>query len=262
MTMLNKISVILALLITASWSQAEVYSYQDDNGNTVYSDKKPSENARPSKSSASVNYFNDSSAKPKQIQSLPTLEAFNDAIASTSESDNKGEDLEPAMTEALCQQQYSRSCDKVENWLEYAKQDCRDDSRCDDLDYLERKYRPRSNAEIQKISRRAATRNNLAEKKIALFLQKRYTNYCADQAAMYCKSYDNQCSNRMLSYCKDPRGLADIFQKYDNLSPLEKQQIIAKAKEMTIRSGMDDMDYEKLVAGLIDILISQAMMGI
>ena len=70
------------------------------------------------------------------------------------------------------------------------------------------------------------------------------------------------CDAQMRSYCEDPRGLDDIFARYDNLSPNEKQQIIAKAKQLAMDGGENQLDYEAIVAALIDILIQQALLGI
>ena len=66
----------------------------------------------------------------------------------------------------------------------------------------------------------------------------------------------------MRSYCEDPRELSDIFARYDNLTPNEKEQIIAKAKQLAMENGENQLDYEQLVVALIDILIQQALLGL
>ena len=250
--------------ITAA--QAEVYKSTDDAGNVVFSDQKPSENARPETTENTVNYF--SSPTPSTTRS--NAQVSSASKSSTKPSPTKLSKLSaeeettniPILTEEQCQEQYGRSCDEIINWLEYAKQDCTDDSRCDNPDFLDRKYRPRSNEEMRKIALRSAARNNNHEEKIALFLTKKYTNFCENQAALLCRNkLDRNCEAKIEFYCEDKRSLKDVFQKYDNLNAIERQAIIDKAKALALANGDDVLDYDKLVTSLIEILISQATMG-
>jgi hypothetical protein len=178
-------------------------------------------------------------------------------------ADEEPTDGQPQPTEQQCQQNYNRSCEQISNWQTYAKEQCGSDERCQDPDFLERKYRPRSNEELREIALRAAVRNNNQQQKIALFLTKKYTNYCENQAEMLCRNkLASNCEATMQFYCEDPRDLNDIFRKYDNLSAIEKQAIINKAKQLATASGDQQLDYEQVLASLIEILISQAMLGI
>ena len=251
---------ILAALIASFFidisASAEIYTWKDTDGNSIYTDQQPTANAKPSNPRNTVNYY----AAPTATAPTQSTTASEQLATLTADTDD---DNEPLLTEEECQQNYRLNCDRVTHWLKYALEDCVNDQRCDDPDFLERKYRPRSMEEMQKIANRAAIRNNLQDKKIAFFLRKKYTNYCDNQAAVYCNNKSSsQCEATMLSYCKDPRGLKEIFAKYDNLTLQEKQQIIAKAKTLAIDNGGNQPDYEKVVASLIDILISQALMGL
>ena len=248
--------------ISLCWSiaiQADVYRSQDADGNITYSDQKPSENATPSRSDNSINYFTPPKIPEKKParqpastpETLSTLEAVAD------------QDSEEKMTEQECQELYATSCDKIENWMKYAIEQCGDDSRCSDPAFLEKKYRPRSIKEMQAIARRAGARNNLQDKKISQFLQRKYGNQCEVQAQQYCRTQRSRnCSAQIQAFCNDPRGLDDIFARYDNLTVQEREQIIAEAKALALANGDDPTNYDKLIAGLIDILISQALMGI
>ncbi|MEH6558704.1 MAG: DUF4124 domain-containing protein [Oceanicoccus sp.] len=259
---------ILTGLVNLSAS-AEIYSWKNNAGNTVYSDQHRSGQAITETSTNSSDYY---SAKPDR--------KTTDSVAETTELTAKTSRLKQqhlatlsavanqdsvvqAMTESECQQLYGISCDRVVNWKEYATDACDDDSRCLDDDFLDKKYRPRTILEMQKIAQRAAIRNNLQDDKIALFLTKKYSNYCANQALMYCQNKrDTQCAATMRSYCDDNRNLKDIFQNYDNLSALEKQKIVNRAKSLAMSSGANQLDYEQIVASLIELLISQALLGL
>lgn len=243
-------------------AQAGVYKSTDDAGNVVFSDQKPSENARPETADNAVNYFSSPpvSTTRKSSQAKSSSASYSKLSTLSVEEDTTSV---PILTEQQCQDQYNRSCDEVTNWLDYAKQACTNDNRCDDLDFLDRKYRPRSNEEVREIALRAAIRNNNHDEKIALFLTKKYTNFCENQAAMLCRNkLDRNCEAKMEFYCEDTRSLSDIFQKYDNLNAIERQAIIEKAKALALANGNNPLDYDKILANLIEILISQATMGL
>ena len=247
-------------------AHAEIYSWTDESGNVIYSDQKTSNKAKISTPSANVNYYDAPSADQKTTSkstvARPLLSTLTTADHHNTPATTEDGSIE-AMSEEDCQQQYQRSCDAVIHWEKYAIEQCGTDSRCKDKDFLDRKYRPRTNAEMLVIARRAASRNNLLDKRINQYLNKKYTNHCENQAAMYCqKKRSRQCKAEMLLYCEDPRSLEDIFNRYDNLSINEKRAIIAKAKQLATANGENSLDYEQILVSIIDILISQALMGI
>ncbi len=254
--------LMLSLLISMSFyssSYADVYRWKDADGNTVYSDKKPSDSAQPEQPRSNVNYYaapKKSDDQPQSTEALPPLVALEAVEEEASET-------EAGLTEVECQQSYKKSCDEVVNWKQHAKAECGDDPRCDDEDYLDRKYRPRSQEELITIANRAAIRNNRIDDQIDLFLKKKYSSYCEDQAEMYCQNQRiSNCENKMELMCEDPRGLEDIFARYNNLSAVEKQAIIEKAKQIALSNNNSAVDFDKLISSLVDILISQALLGL
>ncbi|WP_101759970.1 DUF4124 domain-containing protein [Oceanicoccus sp. KOV_DT_Chl] len=254
----------IALVITLSINllipaQAEIYSWKDADGNTVYSDQKPSSDATPTRSGSTVNYYSNptSTTTPTTHSKLSPTDRL-DALSEVTE-----QDISEKMTEQQCQSLFATNCDQVENWLKYALEQCVDDSRCQDPKFLEKKYRPRSLEELQAIARRAGVRNNMQDKKIDQFLNRKYGNQCEVQAQQYCaRQRDRNCAANIMAACKDPRGLNDIFARYDNLSAAERKAIVAKAKAIALANGDDPGNYDKLAAGIIDILLSQALLGI
>lgn len=240
---------------------AEIYRWQDENGNTVYSDKHSSDKAHSAPTSdRPVNYFTAANTMDKPAKANADTSA---ALATLEAVDDGDEDKVKPLTEAQCQQLYQRSCDQVHNWQTYARKACGTDSRCDDPAFLDRKYRPRTIEELREIARRSAARNNRNDDNIEEFLKKKYSNYCANQSAMYCRQQRrSHCMDMVKTYCQDPRGLDDILAKYDNLSPAEKKQIIEKAKAMVTANGDNALSYDQMISSLIDILISQVAMGI
>jgi hypothetical protein len=251
------LSIYCLCVLTSTTSQAEIYSWVDSDGNTIYSDQKPSDDAKPTESGDHINYY----TAPVVTKKKPLSNTRPDALATLTVVTE--DEASEAMTEQQCQKLYNKDCDSINNWRQQALEECGDDERCTDPDFLDKKYRPRTLEEQRKTANRSAIRNNLNDKKIALFLTKKYSNYCANQAAMYCQSQrSNSCDAKMRSYCDDPRELEDIFARYDNLTPNEKKQIIAQAKEMVMANGDNQLNYEQVIVSLIDILISQALMGI
>ncbi len=259
---------ILAGLVSLSAS-AETYRWKNESGNAVYSDQHRSGQAVAETAINSSDYYSNARNRKTVEVTTQTTEPVAKIVSSTQQhlatltatTDKDG--LVPTMTESECQRDYRLSCDRVNNWKQYAAEACDDDSRCLDDDFLDKKYRPRTTQEMRKISQRAAIRNNLQAKKISLFLTKKYSNYCANQAAMYCQNKrDTRCAATMRSYCNDSRDLKDIFQKYDNLSAIEKQKIISQAKSLAISNGHSQLDYDQMVASLIELLVSQALLGL
>ncbi len=259
LTKICRLSLISYLWLSTA-AYAEIYSWTDDAGNVIYSDQKASNKAKATQPSANVSYY--SAVKPATAQRQEAPSALGE-LATLSVEEESSDSSPAPLSEKECQQQYRRSCDEVVNWQKHAVEKCGNDSRCKDAGFLERKYRPRTTEEVLAIARRSASRNNLLDKRITQFLNKKYTRHCESQAAMYCqKNRSRQCEANMLRYCKDPRSLEDVFRRYDNLSIIERQQIIAKAKQLAIANGDSALDYEKMLVSIVDILISQALMGI
>lgn len=259
--MLNKLFLAVLFSLVPLSASAEVYRWTDEAGNVVYSDTKPSATAQPNNSENTVNFYSPKH-DAKELQAARQIESKPQVIESITNNEEADETSESSRQD--CMAVYGLSCDRVDNWLKYAKEDCGgNDERCEDDAYLDKKYRPRTLAELQTIARQAAIRNNSLERKIDDFLTKKYTNYCANQAELYCRTQrDSSCAQRMTSICQDPRDLDDVFSKYGNLSQIEKQQIIAKAKTMVTDGGENQMDFDKVLSSLIDLLVSQALLGI
>lgn len=254
--------LILSPLVLIFPAHAQIYSWTNEAGNTVYSDQQSSEQARPSQPSSPVNYYKAKNTTAHQPQSTSPAEEM--AVLNTeTELETSAESASKEPSEKQCQLRYQLSCEQVNNWKRYAIEACGNDSRCQDEAYLDRKYRPRTQDELLTIARRAGARNNMMEKKITEFLTTKYTSYCDNQAAMYCHNKTgSQCGQTILAYCKDPRGLQDIFQRYDNLSVSEKKQILATAKSMALAHNNNRLDYDQMISSLLEILISQAALGL
>ncbi|MFA7552696.1 MAG: DUF4124 domain-containing protein [Spongiibacteraceae bacterium] len=257
----NCLTALSIGLLVNTAAQAEIYSSKNADGNTVFTDQRPNQASQPTRTGSTVNYYQPVAAKPANNKSSNNPSEL--ATLSVEDDENK-ERSEPQLTEADCQRDYRLSCDQVNNWMQYAIENCVNDQRCKDPDFLERKYRPRSREEMIAIANKAAIRNNRNEKEIALFLTKKYTDYCDNQAALACRNKANseQCAANILHYCNDSRSLQDVFNKYDNLSANEKHRIISKAKAMAVAGDGNQVNYDKMISSLIEILISQAVMGI
>lgn len=256
--------VIIGLV--SGFASADIYSWKNASGNTVYSDQRGRGKVITETTTNSTDYYSvtHENRADRTVSQHPgsTADSEQQHLATITSSTDL-QQSPPTLTESECQQQYQLSCERVNNWKTYAIEACGDQERCGDDAFLDRKYRPRSIEEMQTIANRSAIRNNLQERKIALFLTKKYTNYCANQAAMVCQNRkDAQCAATLRSYCDDDRDLKDIFQRYDNLTALEKQQIIRQAKALAAAGGENQLGYGQIVASLIELLISQASLGL
>lgn len=251
-------------------ANAQVYSWTDDQGNRVYSDKKPPSQSQASPSvhstTGSVNYYTAPTVKQPVERSIKQTTAAE--LNSTTHQEHAGsiqsdEDKQPVLTEQQCQQHYRRNCDQVHNWRKYALEQCGDDSRCQNEEYLDQQYRPRTTEEVLAVARRAAARKAMRDKDITQFLTKRYTQYCDNQAKMYCKNKrSKQCKKMMAGVCDESRNLRDVFSQYDNLTPLQKQQIVNKAKQLSMASGKNQKRYDKILSDIIQLFIMQQTMGL
>lgn len=251
----------VAMLLISSQSFADIYSWKDAEGNTVYSDTKGSSEAKRATPSNNANYYkpdkqNTAAAEdsvelgqPLAEDSLPELEVL-------------GRELQK-LTAAGCDADNVELCKQSNDWVREALERCGDDPRCQDSEFLDRKYRPRSAEEIMNIARKAGARNNRQDKEIALFLKKKYSNYCENQSAILCKNKPgNSCEKSMQNYCEEKGDLKDLFAKYDNLTDLQKKQIIDQAKAMAKARGDNQLSYKELISSLVDILMTQAVLGL
>lgn len=257
------------LLGTVGSSQAEIYSWVNADGERVYSDQKPANDsdATPIESKSSVNYYNAppaASTPPPTVHSKPktSKSKSSSAKAANSErelSDSELQQLPPTeMTEQQCQQVYGQDCDPVVNWRKYALEACDHDSRCEDDDFLARKYQPLTLEQQLKNANRSGSRNNSQQRKIANFLRKKYTAFCAQQAAQYCiATTDSSCQQRLQSGCREPRSLKQ-FMMQNNLNPKEREQVIAQAKELVALKNQREI--EQGIANLVEMIITPALL--
>lgn len=243
------------LLCLSGTNYAEVYSWVDDSGNTVFSDQKSSSGANKTverNSSATVNYY-----QPQQ-PTMPVLEVVEDELPIFSvEPISKRKQKQ--LNEAQCQETYGLDCDAVINWRQHAIEACGSNARCKDEEFLIRKYKPLTLAEKHQRTLRGAARHNRDEREIRQFLIRKYTPYCQQQAKQYC-DYQRQggnCIEKMENVCLDPRSLSQLLTQY-NLSVFEKEQIITKAKALI--TLQQEKDINETITTIIDLIKLQAML--
>jgi hypothetical protein len=254
-------TILLGLAAYPIAANADIYSSKDEQGNSVFSDQNSS-TSKTVKSSGTANYYTPlkvlKTVKLSPKQTLPTTESqFSAGDEKEVANDHGGKILR---SESKCQQEYSLSCDKIVNWKKYAVTSCGNDSRCDDEEYLTRKYKPLPTQALLNIARRSAIRNNRGDDEITHFLKRKYTNYCENQASMSC-SKDDGCNQKILDTCKDPRSIEDIFSKYNNLSISEKKKIIKQAQALAISNNTDQQSYKKKIADLLSLLVTRTLLG-
>lgn len=255
----------LLILLVATPLRAEIYQWKGEDGNTVYSDQKTSHEAVDASPGAGrVNYYPAPSSPA--VESLPKLEAVEDVYFVQPTDTQKQEQAK--LTEEQCQEIYGLDCDRVLNWHKYALEACGNDSRCEDEAYLDRKYRPRTKAEINMVARRAGIRKNNAKDDIRFFLQRKYTNFCANQTVAYCQSRyktqsaARQCVKQLEANCRESRGIDDILEQYNQLSLAERKKILQEAKAMTLSNHSNDLNYAQMLDRLIDLMLAASAMGI
>ena len=247
--------IATALLCLSTASYGELYSWIAEDGSRVYSDQKPSA-AKPglvvNESKQPINYY---SGKKPSLPILEVVEESNEllAIEPVEASDKKQWD------EDECQEIYALSCDAVYNWREHAIEACGDDERCEDENFLIRKYKPLTLEEKRKRTLRNSARQNREDREIRDFLMRKYTPYCAQQAAQYCnyKRQGSQCLTQMEASCKDKRSLGQLLTQY-NLTAQEKQAIIEKAKHLVALER--EKDINEAINTIIELIKLQAML--
>jgi hypothetical protein len=276
----TKALTLCSLLLTSLLSTtvtADIYSWIDAEGNRVYSDQKQQSQATTYTPQGDTNRLTQyKKAEPAEPATESTSQANTVIEALSSRNDNassgdRGEEQDTEqlptdpenMTEQQCQYTYGLSCERVIDWRKYALQACGDDERCRDNSYLERKYKPVSIAQSLKVAQRNGARRNMQEKRIQLFLLKKYTDYCAQQAQLLCSSPNNgmfgrSCVAQAESYCEDDRSLQEMLAKYDDLSIEQQKQVIAQAKQLTVNQPVEDI--AEILGDIVDILLAQALL--
>lgn len=252
----TNIFALALLLCLGGTSHAEVYSWVDDSGNTVFSDQKPSKGQNKpvaNKPSSTVNYYQ------PQRPVMPVLEVVKEpsdaafSVETTDKNDKKQWD------EKECQKVYGLDCDAVYNWHQQAVEACGRDKRCKDEGFLSRKYQPLTLEEKHKRTLRSSARNNRDDREIRQFLMRKYTPYCKQQAKQYC-DYQRQgggCFDKMENACQDPRSLSQLLTQY-NLTVQEKKLIIDKAKSLIALQQQKEIN--ETISSIIDLIKLQAML--
>jgi len=259
------------VLLTVA-ANADIYRSTDSQGNTVFSDQKPSIDAKAEPAPAAINAYNPPVLTSKTSEQSPTATAavkthkLSNTAARSSAQTSPGKDaqdkkVDANWTEAQCQQHYGYSCERILQWKKYALDACGSDIRCGDEHYLARKYQPVTLQRLQQLARSAAIRNNRRSDEISDFLRRKYTDYCAHQSAMSCNR-DSQCQQSVLDACNDPRSLEQLFAHYQGLSPIEKQRIVAQANALNGGSTSNMASYQQRLGELLSLLLQQALLGI
>lgn len=244
--------ITLLIGLFSPFCQSEMYSWINESGERIYSDQKPSDDkqAKQLTPNKSVNYYNAAITKKSPI-TQPRSEKQSIQIL-----DQGTQSKEPSgPTESDCQQIYGLDCNTALNWRKDAIESCGDDPRCEDEDFLARKYQPLTLEQRKKNISRTAARRNRQEREISQFLLHKYTDYCQRQAAQHCTS--NHCKTTMLSNCQESRSLSSLLAKY-SLSVNERKAIIKKAKQLSALDTQKDID--QLISNIIDLLKLQTML--
>lgn len=248
---ITRILIFLSVSLASFSLEAEIYSWTDEQGNRIYSDKNPgsSQAATTVQENNSVNYYQPDAALTKSKTSAENTPAVILDSAQASSKENISEEV--TMTEGDCEKTYGLPCDRIVNWKDYALSACNNDDRCDDEDFLERKYKPLPIAEIQKRANNAGARRNAQEKKLVKYLKLKYTDQCEDQVTAYCDRMadSRSCKNTMMQTCEDDRSLEQMLALYDNLSPTQKKRVLAMADEMS-----PSIDWQQATRILSDII--------
>ena len=241
-TMLNYLLRFLFLSFTVV-THADIYSWIDEQGNRIYSDQNPAGHSKDQliNSKQPLNVYQPPRKPTATTRAVAT--ASNDSASSL-----KAED-KPYNTqkkdEKDCQQTYGLSCDRVNNWQQYARDACGDDPRCDDSDFLARKYKPVPLADIRRLAQRNASRRNNDKEDIELFIRQRYSDYCEQRRQQLCKAGGSFASRsrceQQLADCSQNKSLNDILAQHHYLTPLEKQRYVDLAKQY-----QDQQRWQKL----------------
>jgi len=270
------LAIILTVFIAIA-ANADIYRSTDSQGNTLFSDQKPSIDAEAEPTPAAINAY----SPPMPVKKIPKqpqtgssatsagaayLDTQKNKSASATAKASEGLDaaentVDTSWTEAQCQQRYGHSCERIVHWRKYALAACGSDPRCSDEQYLARKYQPVTRERLQQVARSAAIRNNRQDDEISEFLRRKYTNYCNHQSTMSCK-HNNQCQQSVLDACSDPRSLEQLFAHYQGLTPVEKQDIITRAKALSVDGGNNSASYQQRLGDLLSLLMKQALLGI
>lgn len=153
--------ISFAMLFSAS-SLGDIVKWIDENGKVHYGDVVPEKYREHAETidttPANILESQHTSTFPKTEQTLKKEKKTQPKHSNSTSS---------ALTnEKKCQKIYGISCDQVNNWEERAKNECLSKNggkKCNDLNYLETKYKPRTLKE----KRLQATRNSNRRKEEA-----------------------------------------------------------------------------------------------
>lgn len=252
----TRVLFLLSLSLLSLTLQAEIYSWVDEQGNRIYSDQKPGSehNSTTVNSSGSVNYYQPQTRDKNTADNKPAEVKETISVQSTQTSARDEAQDDGVMTEEKCQEIYGLSCDRVFNWKTYALEKCGSDDRCEDAGFLERKYKPLAIAELQRRANLAGARRNSQEKKLIKFLRNKYSDQCDNQVKAYCRRKPNSkaCDAVMIQVCEDDRSLEEMLARYDDLTPIQKQRVLALADEL--EPSIDWQQATRLLGDIVELI--------
>ena len=273
----QKIKPIILLTVgfaIALQAHAEIYRSVDSSGATSYSDRQ-TQSAEPvsDKVKGQVNFYSPPETRQQASEASGEKETVHD-LSTTANSGNGApvpgvSTTNSKLTEEECQEIYGLECDQVVNWKKYALEKCGNDERCQDPDYLDRKYRPRSISEMLAVAHRAGTRKNRQDRIIQSYITRQYSNLCRDQVESYCadrfKSEDTKsdsCVQKLKESCEVEYNLNDFLTMYKQLTPVEKEKIIRQAKTRAMEDDEHSLNYAQILDKVFDIYLTQFLSGI
>lgn len=242
-------ALLVSLPLTGHASE-DIYRSRAEDGSVLFSDQRaaPASAQRQQTPQLQNSYRPQQphSSQPAHNNSGTVLQAVTGTSPDSTETTPKQRD---------CEAEYGLTCERVDNWLRYARKACleRGDDRCDDPDYLERRYKPRPLAETREVARRAAIRRNRAEERAVRELQMFFTEYCKDRLETYCSTQKEQekCEERYEQSCRDGGDLEKLLSKYQQLTPVQQARVRQTAERLGVSS---DNQLTEAFKGLMKLL--------
>ena len=261
---LFRCALLLAIGLTGSLGIADVYRYQDANGNTQYSDQQQpaGQTMDMEQLNHQTNTFSTTADQQGivdiQALSLPDDEQAVNAYSLNSTPDNTATPPEPAqLTEEHCQELYGLACDRVVNWRKYALEKCGHDKRCKEESFLERKYKPVPLSELRKVAHNASRKSNRQDRAIQQFLLVKYTNFCEEQALQACAGKGRSCMTQWENACNDPRSLGQFLDQY-HFSDEQKVLVLNQAKALNKEANTEET--QRFISNMLNLILTQMML--
>ncbi|HUH36335.1 MAG TPA: hypothetical protein VL027_00165 [Spongiibacteraceae bacterium] len=265
--------VVLAMLGGVVNAAETVYQWRNADGGLMVSDQKPAPGIEynshtPRPGNISVSPASAAAAQSQQPITTPNptstpgatrTDSSAPATAASARTTGSTRDSAANAEPRDCEAVYGMSCEQVDSWETWAREQCGDDTRCSDPRYLERKYKPVPLADTRAIARRAAVRKNTTKREFTEYLMHTFTDMCAAQTRHSCPDLKTGNCVQLMRACQHDLQTSRLKVRLERLSPSQREELRQLADQYVADNSGNVQQLHYLLRKALSLMLLPAL---